>query len=345
MSIKSIGVVYLCRAAENEDSFVKFVDSYKANPANCQHDLIIIFKGFEGLDSKRENTKAIFSGLDYKTYDLLDEGFDIGSYLSVARSTNYDYLFFLNTHSYILSENWLKLIYQSIEDPSIGLVGTSASYESNFTNHMFIQHFLKLYQTGRISQKCKSLEYYRLIIPEKKPPKDCIGLKYRIKDFLNKLFKTQNLIRDAQTLELKEIYPPFPNPHIRSNGFFIDRSLLLDLCGDLQIVTKNDAYAFECGYSSLTRKIWHKKLRTVIVGKNGVVYDVHDWPESNTFGLGAQENLLISDNQISYFKNFSEKERVLFTWLKWGDCSYVKHEPFQKYGFKMKSFKSIEEFN
>lgn len=340
--VSTIGVVYLCRAAERKDSFVKFVESYKSNAANCEHDLIVIFKGFEGLEHQREQVKEIFSDLEYIDYNMADESFDIGSYLEVAKYFNYDYLFFANTHTCILSQNWLQLMYATIQSPSVGLVGTTASYESLFTSYNFFQYFIQLYQSGRISKSCKSLEYYRSWINTLGPvEKDKTGIKYKIIDFIKRRILIKNsIVQDEFTLELEKNHPPFPNPHIRSNGFLISRKLLVDLYGDFKITVKNDAYRFESGYSSLTRKILKMNLRPVIVGRNGVSYDMLDWPTSNTFGLGAQSNLLISDNQTSCFEKISDKEKVLYSWMKWGFYDHVNEEFFHSYGFnKIKNSK------
>jgi hypothetical protein len=95
-------------------------------------------------------------------------------------------------------------------------------------------------------------------------------------------------------------YPRFPNPHVRTSTFAIDRRLLLGM--QLPPVRdKRDAYLIESGYASLTRRVQRRALRAVVVDRTGRVYDPPEWPSSRTFRSGGQENLLVSDNQTRAF--------------------------------------------
>lgn len=112
-------------------------------------------------------------------------------------------------------------------------------------------------------------------------------------------------------------FPLFPNAHIRSTAFMIDRKLFLKITEKLKIAHKIDAFHFESGPKSLTRQVLALGKETLLVGRNGRSYSPKFWPASDTFRQGTQRNLLIADNQT---RNFSEipwmgkNDFVIRTW-------------------------------
>ena len=75
-------------------------------------------------------------------------------------------------------------------------------------------------------------------------------------------------------------FPYFPNPHIRSNCFLIDRSLLLSLDFRLKL-TKLDCQLFESGSDGLSAKLLGLGLRLLVVGRTSRrAYDVADSAKS-----------------------------------------------------------------
>lgn len=342
MSINyKVGVVYLCRAAEEKTLFLNFIHSYKKFSANCNHELIIIFKGFQDFpQSYLEEIQAIFEPLDYLAIYLSEEGFDVGSYLVTARLVNHNYLFFLNTHTTIVSDVWLSSVYNAINFNNVGLIGTTASYESISSTVSLASRFSDLYFKKEFQKKLYILDYYRWLVIAIDPNNDHFKqlrryIKFKIKNAFNSVFrkKFSNTSENNDLKYLREIYPPFPNPHIRSNGFMISRELLLNLFGEYEVKTKEDACKFESGKESLTRKIWDLGMKTLLVGKNGIAYDVKDWRKSNTFRLGTQSNLLTNDNQTRNYDNFSEQEKMVHAWISWGDDIIRSQPRFPHLGF------------
>ncbi|QEE39055.1 MULTISPECIES: hypothetical protein [unclassified Methylobacterium] len=110
----------------------------------------------------------------------------------------------------------------------------------------------------------------------------------------------------------------FPNPHLRTNGFALRRTVLLDLFRDYLIGSKLDAYAFESGRSSLTRRITARGYDVLVVGRNGRGYPPLWWPASDTFRQGRQDNLLIADNQTRRFDDALAPEKSMLLRLAWG---------------------------
>jgi hypothetical protein len=112
-------------------------------------------------------------------------------------------------------------------------------------------------------------------------------------------------------------YPRFPNPHIRTNAFMLERLTLAQMALE-RATDKRAAYLLESGHQSITRQVLERGLRTVVVGRSGGVYDVEDWPASHTFRSGGQENLLVADNRTDDWINASVRLRRRLSRDAWG---------------------------
>ncbi len=115
-----------------------------------------------------------------------------------------------------------------------------------------------------------------------------------------------------------DTFPMFPNVHLRSNAFMIDRRLLCELTTGLKIREKVDAFNFESGTHSLSRRVMALGKEILLVGSNGRGYAPAFWPASDTFRLGFQSNLLIGDNQTRNFSGLSWEEKREFVLRTWG---------------------------
>lgn len=105
---------------------------------------------------------------------------------------------------------------------------------------------------------------------------------------------------------------PFPNYHLRSNGFLIRRDLFLTLNrGDLS--TKSGGGAFEAGPNSMTRQILAKGLEPLVVDKDGKAWKKEGWQDSKTFRSGGQSGLMIADNRA---RAYEEGDAVIKTYLE-----------------------------
>ncbi len=118
--------------------------------------------------------------------------------------------------------------------------------------------------------------------------------------------------------DLDPRFPKFPNIHIRSNAFMIDRDLFCSIARQFTFRDKLDAFLFESGPEGMTRQILSRGLDALVVGRNGQGYPWRSWPQSNTFRQDGQSNLLIADNQTRHFDALSlAEQRALARWT-WG---------------------------
>jgi hypothetical protein len=110
---------------------------------------------------------------------------------------------------------------------------------------------------------------------------------------------------------------PFPNAHLRTNGFLVRRKDLLAMRPVSGILDKMDAYMLEHGRESMTRRFWAKGLKTLVVGRNGRGYEPAGWSASATFRNGGQRNLLVADNQTGAYDEAPPSEKSALYKLSW----------------------------
>jgi len=118
--------------------------------------------------------------------------------------------------------------------------------------------------------------------------------------------------------EYNKDFPVFPNIHIRSNAFMVNRKWFCGITAGLVIADKIDAFYFESGPQSMTRQIIAMGREVLLVGRNGRGYSPKWWPMSNTFRQGTQSNLLVADNQSRNFMAMPWSEKQEFVLKTWG---------------------------
>ena len=116
---------------------------------------------------------------------------------------------------------------------------------------------------------------------------------------------------------LCKYFDPFPNYHIRTNGFMIARDHMLQIHHGI-ILTKMQVWILESGRNGITKQIERMGLKPMVVGKDGRAHKKEDWWESNTFWRGKQENLLISDNQTRAYAGGEQNIKITFSYSAWG---------------------------
>jgi hypothetical protein len=248
-----IAVCYLARGADTgaHESFARFISSYRRFEPGAEHRLYVIFKGFAG-ERELADARRLFEGLDHAPFFLGDESFDIGAYIEWANQVSEAAICPVNTASEILSHDWLGKLAANFTLRDVGLVGATASYESQMETD--VAH-----------------------------------------------------------------YPAFPNIHIRSNAFMIDRQVFCDFTRGLVVRDKVDAHRFESSRNSFTRHVLSRGERVLLVGRNGRGYSPEFWPRSDTFRQGRQDNLLVADNQTRVFASLPWAEKRDVVLRTWGD--------------------------
>jgi hypothetical protein len=276
---EALGVVHLVWAPLGPEPLRAFLRSYRARRPGIAHELVIVLNGASGDAPEprsragaaaltREELAVELTGVEHRLIVLDRSVPDLAAYGLAARELRHPRLCFLNSYCVILAEDWLAMLARALDDPGTGLVGTTASWES---------------QSQWIRGRARHWPY--------------------------QLLRLRSARRD---------YPRFPNPHIRTSAFMIERAILpamrLDAAQD-----KRDAYLLESGRRSITRQVLERALRAVVVGRDGRAYGVKDWAASRTYRSGEQDNLLVADRRTEDWLAASLRLRRRLSRDAWGE--------------------------
>jgi len=115
-------------------------------------------------------------------------------------------------------------------------------------------------------------------------------------------------------------YPPFPNPHVRTNGFMLRRSDMLALEWSIGR-SKSSAHRLESGKAGITRQLLARGLQPLVVDRDGRGHAPEAWAVSRTYRSGEQEGLLIADNRTRHYAAAPPRERAWLASLAWGPAA------------------------
>jgi hypothetical protein len=115
-------------------------------------------------------------------------------------------------------------------------------------------------------------------------------------------------------------FPPFPNPHLRTNGLLYPRELLLDVL-KRPPRTKDEAFALESGRAGLSRRIVDEGGELLVVTRDGRAHSPVQWPATHTFRSGELDGLLIADNRTEDWMRAGPQERAALSRRAWGERS------------------------
>lgn len=283
--MKEICVVHLVWSPFGIEYFERFVRSYKTNSGSLEHDLLVVFNGFNSLaEIAPYHDFAQRHELNYSPLVLENHVWDIPAYFAAARSSDGKYICFLNSYSELLDGDWLAKMHKWIARADVGLVGATGTFESYYTNQLM-----------------------------QKPS---------IKSLLNpRSFAASLRARYRQREELgqaKAWFGAFPNPHLRTNTFMLRRETMLKLKIS-EFKTKMDCFKFESGVNSLTRQVEAMNLKALVIGRDGDAYSTNQWRESKTFRSDEQRNLLVADNQTRNYEEAEPETKRLLELYAWGD--------------------------
>ncbi len=308
---------------------MNFIESLERRSPGIAHDRVVIRKGFpSGKTALDQSLARAFP----HSVSLSDDGFDIAAYADAAAQLPHRRVVFLNTFSEIAADGWLRKLDSAFADTEVGIAGATGSYESPLSSMKHVQKGWWLLQSKGIPNPAGALRLLQAI--RRRLPKwlatklvslvvsyfSARSSRANCDQALDDRFEAYwaNQIGPGGALARLKDMKVFPNPHIRTNAFMIERKLFLNVLPD-SLETKNDSYLFESGPDGLTQQILLRGLKVVVVGANGRVYAMEEWGDSGTFRLGDQHNLLVKDNQTRAFQNMSAAEKRAFTTMTWGD--------------------------
>jgi hypothetical protein len=112
-------------------------------------------------------------------------------------------------------------------------------------------------------------------------------------------------------------FDPFPNPHIRTNGFALARELLVSLDWPSPR-RKLEAWRLESGRHGISSQVRERGLELLVVGRDGSAYQAERWRESATFRSGGQVNQMLGDNRTREYETANRRRRLQLERMAWG---------------------------
>ena len=277
-----MAVVHLVWMPFGPDLFRSFIASYRRHPAGCEHELVILFNGIGGEEEAAPYHAFLKeAGISYSPY-YLSSGIDIEAYYWIAAQLSHTYILFLNSYSCLLADNWGRYYLDAISGANTGAVSATGSWQS--------------YYSTVFTRNTYGWEW-------KKDVRENVR-KYKL--FIKAFFWWRWLFR------------PFPNAHLRTNAFMVKRELFLSVPRPAVFPDKFTAYVYESGKKGFSADLLRRGYEIGVVDKFGRVYAKDDWMVSDTFWVGGQENLLVSDNQTRKYDEAVPEDKKKLSYLAWG---------------------------
>jgi hypothetical protein len=297
-----LALVHLVRKANGPEPFREFLESYRAVEAGADHDLVLLLKGFDS-DREADEAAALAGGLDAARLYVDDEGFDVGAYFTAADRLEHARICFVNSFTTVRVSGWLAALDQALRLPDTGIAGATGSWASHSS---WLRYNLGLpgpYRKVFPDRAWAQAQNARLT-----PDRRRVLTPRSVRDFVGSALALPHLAGR---------FGPFPSPHVRTNGFVIERELLRSL-ERTPIERKYDAFVVEGGHRSLTRQIEELGLRPLIAAADGRTYEVPEWPRGGVFWQRDQSNVLLEDNQTRTYRDSDLDLRTFFATFAWG---------------------------
>jgi hypothetical protein len=116
---------------------------------------------------------------------------------------------------------------------------------------------------------------------------------------------------------LLALFPPFPNPHVRTNAFAIGRDDFL-ASRTFPVERRLASLVYESGWLSLTRRIRARGKPTLVVDRDGRALPPEEWADARVFRSGAQDKVIVEDNRLREYADASEERKKMLRMLAFG---------------------------
>jgi len=294
----STAVVHLVRRANGLEPFEAFLTSYGRHHSGHDHELVLLFKGFDSEDQLAPYQRRA-ADLAEDALSVPDSGFDLTAYLAAAQQLRHERLCFLNSYAQILVPGWLRLLSSALDRPEAGVAGATGSWGSHRSFALSLLRLPNGYR-GALGDPAEVGPALRSVSPARD-----FGL-------------TRRVLRAARDIpRVVAGHPGFPAPHVRTNAFLLERELLLSLRAG-RLGTKSAAYRFESGHKGLTEQLCQRNMTPFVVGRGGEPLPPERWPDADVFWQGNQQELLVGDNQTRAYQEGDPTARAALARYAWG---------------------------
>lgn len=272
-------LVYLARGVDAGVSAARaFFHAYDEFSAGANHRLVVAAKGWESATDFDELC-SLAAMHSAEIVRLPDDGLDWGAYMRILPRCTEEWVCLLNSHSRPAATNWLQKLASAASQPGVGAAGATGSWGGWAFSWRYIDFNL--------------------------PSLPVLPLR-----LLHEMVLHIGYAGSSST---------FPNPHLRSNAIFLRRSVLAGYFANCRFPsTKKDAHMLESGAGSLSHHLRSVGLKLVVAGADGGIFPPDEWPQSGTFRVPGQANLLVRDNQTDNYDNADRRRRQRLERRAWG---------------------------
>lgn len=291
-------VVHLVWGPAGRDPFEAFLSTYERHDAGVEHDLVLLYNGFDGPDELSAYRRRA-SRLGAQEIVLPARSLDLPAYLAAARELSHERLCFMNSYSEILAPGWLGLLDAALQDRRAGAAAATGSWGSQLSYELF-----QLGAPGAYARAFRSRRVAREVMYELAgtPPAGAVRAW---------LYTLLMAGLRSRTMGL------FPVPHLRTNAFLVDRELFCSLRTG-PVVTKRHAYRLESGRRSITVQLRACGLTPVVVDRTGAARGPDEWHSADVYAQSDQEDLIVADNQTRLYAGATTRQREVLSAFAWG---------------------------
>ncbi len=293
-----VALVHLVRSSNGRPPFEAFLASYERFDPGCEHELVLLLKGFRDPDALSAiRARAAAHGPSVIRVD--DDGFDLTAYLKAAARLAHERLCFVNSFSEALVDGWLGALTAPLDDPATGATAATASWGSILA--------YDLWQAGLGGG-------YDGVFDDRRRTRIAIHEANGLACPDDRRYALNNAIAVARRVRTGAL---FPAVHLRTNSFCIRGQTLRGLCLG-RPATKRATFALESGRDSITRRLNARRLATLLVDRKGAALAPPRWPEANVFWQDEQQDVIVADNQTRLYDAATSEQRAALRGYAWG---------------------------
>tara|TARA_Y100000768_G_C23962613_1_gene676161 strand:+ start:388 stop:1212 length:825 start_codon:yes stop_codon:yes gene_type:complete len=134
-------VAYVAYGPFGIDYLKRFISAYTKFNSGEKHEILICFKGFSNYEEIKKFKKIInFEFIEFFEKNEKND-YDIGSYFRIADAYKDRLILFLDTHTRMNCNNWLRIFLENYSEKRlIGATGSFASISSQFLRLYYSQY-------------------------------------------------------------------------------------------------------------------------------------------------------------------------------------------------------------
>ncbi|ASY28268.1 hypothetical protein PHILAsVB114_06625 [Candidatus Planktophila limnetica] len=304
-------ISYAIREADGIDKLIDFLDSLVKFEVSTRTDVVIALK--ESSEKFHKEVQQLVHQTQIPQIKIIfvpSGGYDIGTHHFIAINSNCEVLILMTASSKPNIKNWDALLLKKFEESQVGIVGSMYSKESIKTSYFeALDLILKSKLHIELKEKDKITAEIRGI--KLKIRKISISEKILSKNLLT---IARNLViyakRDTEPFNYVNFFPEFPNPHLRTTGIAIRRKLLIAIIDDIPTV-KSDAFRYESGYQSITRRALSLGWRVLVLSADQNYFDFGDKDIKSTFRVPRVDSIVTDHESRSFHKLNLRMQKVL----------------------------------